>query len=293
MKFSLLIVNYNTESYIEALLDSLRVQTMSKSDFEIIISNNVQNKKLKEMVENNGFLDVFNIKIVQMHDNIGFGRATNAAAEIAVAKHLLIINPDILMTDKNYLDLMYGFILSNPNYGAISSKILNDDGRDGCEYYSYEFSENFDYDDEICWFEGSLLFITEALFKKLKGFDDDFFMYCEDEDLCYRIKKQGFPLIKNSELSVYHKGGSSEPNKDYAFYHRWYKSKILFMHKHYTNNQFNSFIENLEGSLRVKKLRYVALGVFSKKYKHKVLKTQVMLEIVKETIDNSASCLYQ
>ena len=293
MKFSLLIVNYNTESYIEALLDSLRVQTMSQSDFEIIISNNVQNKKLKEMIENNSFRDVFNIKIVQMHDNIGFGRATNAAAEIAVAKHLLIINPDILMTDKNYLDLMYDFILSNPNYGAISSKILNDDGRDGCEYYSYEFSESFDYNDEICWFEGSLIFIKEALFKKLKGFDDDFFMYCEDEDLCYRIKKQGFPLIKNSELSVYHKGGSSEPNKDYAFYHRWYKSKILFMHKHYTNNQFNSFIENLEGSLRVKKLRYVALGVFSKKYKHKVLKTQVMLEIVKETIDNSASCLYQ
>lgn len=292
MKFSLLIVNYNTENYIKALLDSLLDQTMSKSDFEIIISNNVQNDKLEEMIESNNFRDVFNIKMVQIHDNIGFGRATNAAAEISIAKHLLIVNPDILMTDKKYLDSMYSFILSNPNYGAISSKILNDNHHDGCEYYSYEFSEDFGYNNEICWFEGSLLFITKGLFEKLEGFDDDFFMYCEDVDLCYRIRKQGFPLIKNSDLSVYHKGGSSEPNKDYAFYHRWYKSKILFMHKHYNANQFDSFIKNLERSLKIKKIRYIALGIFSKKYKHKVLKNQVMLDIIRETIDSSASCLY-
>lgn len=292
MKFSLLIVNYNTESYIKALLDSLRDQTMSKSDFEIIISNNVQNDKLEEMIKSNGYFDVFNIKLIQMNDNIGFGRATNAAAALANAKHLLIINPDILMTDEQYLSSMYQFILNNPDYGVISSKILNDDGRDGCDYYTYEFSESFGYDNEVCWFEGSLMFIRVEIFKAVNGFDDDFFMYCEDVDLCYRIKKHGLQLIKNNELSVYHKGGSSEPNKDYAFYHRWYKSKILFMHKRYTQNEFNNFIKSLENSLKVKKLRYMALGAFSKKYKHKVLKTQVMLEIVKKTIDTSASCLY-
>src|SRR5690606_358211 len=105
------------------------------------------------------------------------------------------------------------------------------------------------------------IFITKELFEKLEGFDNDFFMYCEDVDLCYRIRKQGFPLIKNSDLSVYHKGGSSEPNKDYAFYHRWYKSKILFMHKHYNANQFDSFIKSLERSLKIKKIRYIALGI--------------------------------
>ena len=82
MKFSLLIVNYNTESYIEALIYSLLEQTISKSDFEIIISNNVQNNTLDEMISKNNFYDIINIKVLQIDKNVGFGRATNMAAEL-------------------------------------------------------------------------------------------------------------------------------------------------------------------------------------------------------------------
>ena len=128
MKFSLLIVNYNTESYIEALIYSLLEQTISKSDFEIIISNNVQNNALEEMISKNNFYDIINIKVLQIDKNVGFGRATNVAAELANGEHLLIINPDVLMTDNNYLSSMYQFIIENQNYGVVSSRILNDDG---------------------------------------------------------------------------------------------------------------------------------------------------------------------
>lgn len=292
MKLSLLTVNYNTEKYLEALLKSLKQQTMSFDDFEVIISNNVQNDKLDQMIKENDF-EVLNIKVVNMESNVGFGKATNAAAKEAKGEHLLIINPDILMTDDNYLLSMYEFILETPDYGIISSKILNDEGRDGCDHYSYEFSEKFGFENEICWIEGSLMFIRKDTFNLVGGFDDDFFMYSEDVDLSYRIKKQGLPLIKNEKLSVYHKCGASEPNKDYAFYHRWYKSRILFMHKHYSEQQFNSFLKGLDRKLKLKKIRYNALSVFSDNYKHKVLRTQVMQDIIKKTMTDSASWLYQ
>ncbi|MDN3454638.1 glycosyltransferase family 2 protein [Psychrobacter sp. APC 3350] len=292
MKFSLLIVNYNTESYIEKLLYSLHSQSMPASDYEIIISNNVKNDNLEKMIMNNEFHKTFLLRTLTMPDNLGFGRGMNAAADLAIAEHLLIINPDVLMTDQNYLSSMYDFILEKPNYGVISSQIVNDNGRDGCDHYSYQFHETFGLDSGISWIEGSLMFIRKETFASIDGFDPDFFMYCEDVDLCYRIRKNGLELIKNNSLSVYHKGGSSEPNKDYAFYHRWYKSQILFMHKHYNKEQFDEFIKELSKKFRIKKYRYRALSIFSKSYKHKVLRTQVMLDVIGKTINESADWLY-
>lgn len=293
MKFSLLIVNYNTESYIEALIYSLLKQTIPKSNFEIIISNNVQNKNLEEMISKNSFYDIINIKVIQIDKNIGFGRATNAAAELADGEHLLIINPDVLMTDNNYLSLMYQFIIKNQDYGVISSNILGDNGHDMCEHYNYEFSENFGYKNEICWFQGSLLFIRKNLFKEINGFDDDYFMYCEDVDICYRIKKRGLPLIKNEELSVYHKGGSSEPVREHDFYRRWHKSRILFMHKHYNKNEFNEFINDFYKKEKLLSIRYTILdAIFPNRYKIAAIDHQIMLETVKKTIDSSTEYLY-
>lgn len=293
MKFSLLIVNYNTESYIEALIYSLLEQTISKSDFEIIISNNVQNNTLDEMISKNNFYDIINIKVLQIDKNVGFGRATNMAAELANGEHLLIINPDVLMTDNDYLSSMYRFILNNPNYGVISNKILNDNDYDVCDYYTYHFSENFGYDNEICWFQGSLMFISIKVFKAVNGFDEDFFMYSEDSDLCYRIKRYGLQLIKNNELSVYHKGGSSEPDHDYDYYLRRYKSTILFMHKHYSKNEFNNFINGLYRREKLLSIRYKVLNaIFPSRYKMAALDHQVMFEILKKTIDNSTEYLY-
>ncbi|AGP48231.1 hypothetical protein PSYCG_03465 [Psychrobacter sp. G] len=294
MKFSLLIVNYNTESYIEALIYSLLEQTISKLDFEIIISNNVQNKNLEEMISKNNFYDVIDIKVVQIDKNIGFGRATNAAAELANGAHLLIINPDVLMTDNNYLSSMYQFIIRNQDYGVISSKILGDSGFDMCEHYDYEFSESFGYTNEICWFSGSLLFIRKDLFKEIDGFDDDYFMFCEDVDICYRIKKQGLPLIKNEELSVYHKVGASEPVREHDFYRRWCKSRILFMHKHYNNNKFNEFINDLYKRQKLLSIRYTILDAIfpTDRYKMVAIEHQIMFETVKKTINSSTEHLY-
>ncbi|WP_201584158.1 glycosyltransferase family 2 protein [Psychrobacter jeotgali] len=292
MIFSLLIVNYNTEYYIEKLLNSILTQSMAESDFEIIISNNVQNDKLDQMLAKNHFFERLNIRLVPLSQNIGFGRGTNAAAQQAQAEHLLIINPDIILTDNDYLQAMWQFIQAHPDYGVISSQVLDDDGHDGSAYSRFEFTETFGFENQICWFEGSLMFIQKSVFEDIGGFDDDFFMYSEDVDLCYRIKKQGLALIKNNSMSVYHKGGASEPYRDYGFYNRWYKSKLLFMHKHYDQEQFAKFIDDLSKKQRIKRLRYRTLGLASPHYRQKIVQPQAMLDIISDIKSSSAKCLY-
>lgn len=292
MKVSLLIVNYNTEKYIHSLLVSIIKQTMIKEDFEIIISNNVQNTNLTQMIEKNGLDQELNIKVLQMISNIGFGRAMNEAAKASYAEHLLIINPDVLLNDTNYLDEMLNYLTSNPNYGVATSRAFNDEGEYKNDRYTYEFFDNLGYDDQICWFQGSLLFIKHNVFKEVGGFDKDYFMYCEDEDLCYRIKNKGYPLLKNSKLIFYHKGGASEPSQDYDYYYRHFKSMLLFMHKHKGECFFNDFIKELNKKNIKRIKRYAVLGKFSYKYRARGLKAQVMHDITHKILKNSAKCLY-
>jgi len=292
MKISILIVNYNTESYIHSLLMSIVNQTMIKKDFEIIISNNVQNSDLTQMIDENGLNQELTIKLLEMISNIGFGRAMNEAAKASCAEHLLIINPDVLLSNTSYLDEMLDYLTSNPDYGIATSRAFNDDGEYKNDRYTYEFFDNLGYDNQICWFQGSLLFIKNDVFKELGGFDKDYFMYCEDEDLCYRIKNKGYSLIQNSQLSFYHEGGASEPSQDYDYYYRHFRSILLFMHKHKEEHFFNAFIKNLNKKNIERVKRYAVLGKFSSKYRIRGLKAQVMYDITHKILNDSAKCLY-
>ena len=80
IQLSILIVNYNTETFIESLLIDLKEQSIQKNAFEIIIVNNVQNTLLNEVIEKNTKLHDLNIKIISSEKNVGFGRAMNLAA---------------------------------------------------------------------------------------------------------------------------------------------------------------------------------------------------------------------
>lgn len=280
MKLSILIVNYNTESFIKKLLLSLKNQTLNKNDFEIIIVNNVQNSKLNEMVDEGQFQNIFNLYVYDSGDNLGFGKAMNLASRYAKGEHLLLMNPDILMLQDNYLEQLLQCANKYPNYGVISTQILDDNKKDVSTYYYYEFKQTFGYDGEICWFQGSLLLIRPNIYQQLGGFDPDFFMYCEDVDLCLRIKKLGLDLVKINELSVYHFGGASEPNHDYNYYHRYIKSQILFARKHYKKEHFDNLICYLRKKSRSRIMLYFLTANFIKKHSQRLAKNKAMYDIV-------------
>lgn len=288
---SILIVNYNTEKFIVELLQSLKSQTLPTSRFEIIIINNIKNEVLNNMILHYDFFSFFNLKIYDSGDNIGFGRAMNLAFSYSFGKHILLMNPDIKMIQNYYLENLLKFAKDSDNYGAISTKVINDAGIDTSTYYSYEFGQNLGFENEICWFQGSLMLIRREVYQKIGGFDGDFFMYCEDVDLCLRIKKQGLELLKNKNLEVYHFGGASEPIHDYNYYHRYFKSQLLFANKHYENDVFSELVLSLLRKSQKRLIFYHFLKIFSKRYQKHHIKNQVMYDICKRIHHQGADWL--
>lgn len=282
MKLSLLIVNYHTEKFIVELLSSLSTQTLDKSQFELIIVNNSPSLLLSSFMDKHKFDDVFLLKLINSDDNVGFGRAMNLAFEYAKGEHILLVNPDVKMTQDDYLEKLLIFANQNPDYGAISTQILDDVGNDVSTYYTYEFGQTLGFDGQICWFQGSLLLIRHQIFKALNGFDPDFFMYCEDVDLCLRIKKIGLDLLKNEQLSVYHFGGASEPNHDLNYYKRHISSQLMFAKKHYKKSVFDELILSLNKKAKNRLNIYKTSSVFIKKHRRHLLKNQAMYELTKD-----------
>lgn len=281
---SILIVNYNTELFIGQLLLDIDNQTLNKNSVEIIIVNNVQNPIMENTIQNNPILKRMNTKVIQSNINIGFGRAMNLAADSAKNDLLLIANPDLKMLRNDYLENLISKHTKIAPNGISTTKQLNEFNVDTSEYQSYEFGITLGYTDQINWFCGALLLISKDTFNTINGFDPDFFMYCEDEDLCLRIKEKGLPLNKINDLEIFHKGGSSEPLKDFSFYQRWEKSKILFAYKHYDHNTFTNVIKNLEKKSKQKVFIYRYLNIIkSNKNKNSLNKWLAIQDCINRT----------
>lgn len=282
MKLSILIVNYNTEKFIKNFLMDLTYQSMDPRDYEIIIVNNVQNTLLEKMVLEFQIESTISIHIIDSKKNVGFGRAMNIAAKASKGDLLLIANPDLQMLHNDYLEKLVSKHEKHACNGISTTKQLNENNVDTSEYTQYEFDKNLNYNNETLWFCGALLLISKETFTQLQGFDPDFFMYCEDEDLCLRAKKAGFLLYKHDDLEIFHKGGSSEPFKNVAFYQRWIKSKLLFAYKHYDPSTYKDIIKFYLKTAQYKIFIYKMLSSFrSTKHQNSLNKWLAMKNCIK------------
>lgn len=292
MNLSLLLVNYHTESHIMTLLNDVLGQSLPKDSFEVIIVDNSQSGTLETQLKYTHFAHL-NLHVISSAENIGFGRAMNLAAAKASGEYLLIINPDIRLHDPELLAKLLTQA-SDIDFGVASCRILNDNNEDVSTYYHYEFNDTLGYDGEICWFQGSFLLLKRSVFMELGGFDADFFMYCEDVDLCLRLKKIGLLLIKFDDLSVYHLGGASESFKDYAFYHRWYRSRFLFAKKHFDDKKFKELI-NKTYKKSIKRIIIYRVknffGLIGDYRKEDLLRWQVTFDIIRRIKKEGADWL--
>lgn len=290
MSLSILIVNYNTEKYIINFLSAIEQQTIDKTLIEIIIVNNSNNEYMNQLINEKNYN--LNIKII-LSKNIGFGRAMNIAANNAKNTHFLIANPDLILKDQKYLATLLMYAENNKNYGAITTRLLNEKEEDKSEFYCYEFDQKFGYKNQVCWFSGALLLIKNDIYKKIGGFDPDFFMYCEDEDICLRIKKQGLELVKINDLSIAHIGGASEPSQNYDYFYRWYRSQILFAYKHMSSEEFKKLIivlrkKSIKRAYLYQILKYTGIS----RYAFKLNQWKAMRDIVERTLTETPSWLY-
>ncbi len=255
---SLLIVSYNVRQYIAHAIDAIIKSDLD--DFEIIIiDNNSFDNTASYLKERYSHLR--QIKIVQNEENIGFGKAINQAASLAKGQYYLILNPDTIIQEET-ISTLKEYLDSNPEVGMVGPKILNADGtlQLACKRsfptlgvalpkllgFSRIFPKskwagkyNLTYLDEdeissVDAISGSCMFIRSFLFHELKGFDERFFMFGEDLDLCSRIWKNNYEIHYVPNTQIVHYQGESVKSAPFDSINAFYNAMILFVDKHFS-----------------------------------------------------------
>jgi hypothetical protein len=253
---SIIIVNYKVKEYIANLLNSIQ-KAQGKYNLQVIvIDNNSQDESITFLRSR-----FPNFRYIANSVNHGFGKANNQGIELAEGRYTLIINPDTLVSEDTFTK-MIEHMEANPKCGACGCKILNPDGSFAPEskrsvpnlasslskvtglssmfpkstvfggYYMGWLHE--DQIGEIEVLSGSFMFWKTEVLKQLNGFDERFFMYGEDIDLCYRIQSTGFQIHYVPTTSIIHYKGESSRKGDLKFVRIFNKALFQFFDKHYS-----------------------------------------------------------
>lgn len=252
MDISLITVGMNHLKYITDLYASLFVSDLGDSIEVIYVDNCSTDGSVKFLEENYP-----TIKIIVNDSPKGFGENNNIGAKIATGKYLAIINPDIILVDNCLTDL-FDYAEENPDIGIYVPKLLNFDrsyqysirrfitpklfiarafakGDDAKELSgnSYYLCKDLAVDkvQYINWAVGAAYFIAREHYSKLGGFDEDYFLYMEDEDLCLRSWKAKAPVLYfPHSVMVHNHMRSSKKFGKTMIYH--FKSLFTFWNKH-------------------------------------------------------------
>jgi len=264
---SVIIVNYNVKEFLQNLLYSLQKATKNL-ETEIIIVDNASDDGSVELIKEKFPY----VKLIASPVNLGFGKANNEALKIAAGKYLFILNPDTLVQEDT-LDELVAFFEKTPDAGLIGCKILNPDGSlqlacrrsfpgpwtSFCKVSGLSsifpksrlFARyNLTYldENEICEVDaisGSCMLLRKDVYNKTGGFDEQFFMYGEDLDLCYRIQKSGSKVYYVPTTKIIHYKGESTKRSSLDEIKVFYGAMSLFVNKHFSYSFLLAFVLRL------------------------------------------------
>ena len=229
MDLSIVIVNYNTKSLTTQTVKSV-ISSTEGIDYEIIVVDN--SSKTSEYFE----MEDKRVKILSRVENRGFGHACNIGANIAIGRYILFLNSDTIMR-KDTLRGAVKYMDSHIDIGCLGIKTLLKDGTfdHGCKRgfptpfnsfcYVLKLDRLFpkvkkfggytlnylsqDETNEVDSVSGAFMLIPKRVLGKVGLFDESIFMYGEDIDLCYRIKKAGFKVVYYADVWMTHLKGQS------------------------------------------------------------------------------------
>ena len=261
MDLSIVIINHDTKELTSQTINSVMKTTKTLS-YEIIVVDNSDTPSQRYVQ------DDFCIVLSGM-PNKGFGHACNAGARQAAGRYILFLNSDTILHD-GALEKCVEYLDSHTDVGALGIRTTLPDGTldHGCKrgfptpasalYYYLGFDkrhpESHKYGayrqtfvdemqtSEVDAVSGAFMMLPLEAFQKVQGFDEQFFMYGEDLDLCYRIKNLGFRIVYFAQASMTHlKGQSGLHTKSSKIIYHFYHAMILFYKKHYLK-KYNFFV---------------------------------------------------
>ena len=237
---SIIIVNYNTKGLLADCLASVFAAAAPKNGLEVIVVDNASSDGSQAMVAG----QFKQVKLVRNKANLGFARANNEGYKVARGKYLLFLNSDTVV--KRYsLVKPLKFLKNHPKVGAVTIKLILGDGTldidnqrgfptpwaSFCHFFGLSslFPHSTIFNPyhlglkklnrihAIPVAAGSFLLLPAKLFDQIGRWDESYFFYGEDIDLCYRINEAGYKIIYYPKVSILHlKGASSGLRRETA-----------------------------------------------------------------------------
>ncbi len=227
------------------------------------------------------------IRLTFNSENIGFARANNQAVRETSGRYLFFVNPDVVLqpeTTKTLVD----FLEANPHVGAVAPKVLNPDGtlQHSCRRFptawsglfnryslltrlfpNNRFSRDYlmtDFDHastrQVDWLSGCCLMVSREAFMKVGMFDETYFLFIEDVDLCQTIGRSGYEVVYHPETQVTHRISSSNHRVPYKAIIKRHQGMSYYHHKFQKRNKVSQLL--LDGLIALRCCSQLMLNVF-------------------------------
>jgi len=256
---SIVIISWNVRELLRRCLDSIQESLKGEKGkgllVETIIFDNGSADGSADMVRE----DFPGVHLMESEVNLGFTKGNNLAMGQSEGRYILLLNPDTEVVG-DALGTMVAYMESHPRVGALGPQLLNPDGttqssRRRFPTLATAFLEStvlqpwfqgsrilkryylLDRLDEeiqpVDWVVGAAILIRREALQQVGPLDEEFFMYSEELEWCYRLKAQGWEVVYLPTAQVVHQEGRSSAQVLPARHIHFQRSKVLFFKKYY------------------------------------------------------------
>lgn len=255
MDLSIIIVSYNTKELLKQTVDSV-LNTSVGIEYEIIVVDNASSDGSVGMLNDN----YKGITVIENSDNVGFSKANNIGIKKSTGRYVLLLNSDTVVKENCFRDCLK-YMEEHKDVGALGPRISLLDGRldrackrgfptpEASLYYFLKLDKKYPQSEkygrynmtylsehetnEVDCLVGAFMMVRKEVIDKIGLLDEEFFMYGEDIDWCYRIKEAGYKNIYYPVAEIIHYKGASSKKRKYMTIYEFHRAMILFYKKHY------------------------------------------------------------
>lgn len=245
MKLSIIILNYNVSYFLELCLQSVEA-AITNIDAEIIVVDNHSMDESCNMIKSK----FPQVKLIENKDNYGFAKGNNIGVKEAQGEYVCILNPDTVVAEDTF-SLLLNFADTISSLGVLGCQLIDGNGSFLPEskrnvptpkvafdkligydknYYANHLKKEFT--GEIDILVGAFMILKRSIYNDVGGFDERYFMYGEDIDLSYTIKKAGYANYYYGDSTIIHFKGESTL-KDKKYKKRFFGAMSIFYEKHF------------------------------------------------------------
>lgn len=227
MRYSIIIVTFNSEEYIEKCIDSIIYNKPSNSYEIIVFDNNSSDNTVSKIIGMNNK----NIRLLRNRTNIGFSKACNLSVNECNGEYIAFCNPDVVVKGRVF-DKASEILPKNSEIACYAPTFVNSTGKKVCSTYNFPDHHNyslfksiiektlypstafklyskFDF-GRIDWVSGAFFIIPKKIFLEIGKFDENFFLNYEEIDLFWKLKKVGLSIYYDKDINIIHFEGRSK-----------------------------------------------------------------------------------